>query len=142
MFYIDNHAIFKKNSFYSFFFFPFQSGMPFISFSCLTALPMTSNTVLNRSGKRALSSLISFLNLRRKLSVFHHDTEFNSVAQSYLALCDPMDFSMPGFPVHHQIPRLTQTHVHRVSDVIQPSHLLSSPSLSGFNLSQYQGLFQ
>ena len=53
-----------------------------------------------------------------------------------------MDCSMPVFPVHHQLPELAQTHVHRVSDAIQPSHPLSSPSPPAFNLSQHQGLFQ
>ena len=53
-----------------------------------------------------------------------------------------MDGSTPGFPVHHQLPELAQTHVRRVSDAIQPSHLLSSPSPPAFNLSQCQGLFQ
>ena len=55
---------------------------------------------------------------------------------------NPMDCSTPGFPVHHQFPELTQTHVHRVGDAIQPSHPLSSPSPPTFNLSQHQGLFQ
>ena len=55
---------------------------------------------------------------------------------------DPMDCSMPGFPVHHQLPELAQTHVCRVGDAIQSSHPLSSPSPPAFNLSQYQGLFQ
>ena len=71
----------------------------------------------------------------------HLYMQFHSVAQSYLALCDPMDRSMPGFPVHHQLPDLTQTHVHRVRDAIEPSHPLSSPSPT-FNLSQHQGFFQ
>ena len=66
---------------------------------------------------------------------------FSSVAQSCLTLCNPMNCSTPGFPVHHQLPESTQTHVHRVSDAIQPSHSLSSPSPT-FNLSQHQGLFQ
>ena len=57
-------------------------------------------------------------------------------------LCDPMDCSMPGFPVHHQLRKLGQTHVHRVGDAIQLSHLLASPSPPAFNLSQQQGLFQ
>ena len=64
------------------------------------------------------------------------------VAQSCLSLCDPMDYSTPGFPVHHQLPELTQTHVRRVHDGIQPPHHLSSPSPPVFNLSQHQGLFQ
>ena len=65
--------------------------------------------------------------------------QFRLVTQSCLTLCNPMDCSMPGFPVHHQFPELAQTHVHWVSDGIQPSHPLSSPS--AFNLSQHQGLF-
>ena len=63
----------------------------------------------------------------------------SSVAQSYPTLCDPMDCSIPGLPVHHQLPELAQTHVHRVSDAIQPSHPLSSPSPPAFNISQHQG---
>ena len=68
--------------------------------------------------------------------------QFSSVSQSCLTLCDPMDCSTPGLPVHHQLPEFTQTHVHRVSDAIQPSHPLSSPSPPAVNLSQHQGLFQ
>jgi len=60
---------------------------------------------------------------------------------SCLILCDPMDCSTPGFPVHYQLPEFTQTHVHWVGDAIQPSHPLSSPS-PAFNLSQHQGLFK
>ena len=62
------------------------------------------------------------------------------VTQSCLTLCDLMDCSTPGFPVHHQLPELAQTHVHRDNDAIQPSHPLSSPS-PAFNLSQCRGLF-
>ena len=68
--------------------------------------------------------------------------QFSSVTQSCLTLCDPMDCSTPGFPVHHQLPELAQTHIHWVSDAIQPSHPLLSPSPPAFNLSQHQGLFQ
>ena len=67
---------------------------------------------------------------------------FSSVAQSCLTLCDPMDRGMPGLPVHHQLLESTQTHVHWVSDVIQPSHSLSSPSPPALNPSQHQGLFK
>ena len=66
----------------------------------------------------------------------------SSVAQSCLTLCDPMNCSMPGLPVHHQLPEFTQTHVYRVSDAIQPSHPLSSSSLPAPNPSQHQSLFQ
>ena len=64
--------------------------------------------------------------------------QFSSVAQLCPALCNPMDCSMPGFPVHHQLPELTQTHVHQVGDAIQPSHPLLSPSPPALNLSQHQ----
>ena len=68
--------------------------------------------------------------------------QFSSVAQSCPTLYDPMNLSTPGLPVHHQLPEFTQTHVHRVSDTIQLSHLLSSPSPPATNPSQHQGLFQ
>ena len=68
--------------------------------------------------------------------------QFSSGAQSCPTLCDPMGYSMPGLPVHHQLPELTQTHVHWVSDAIQTSHPLLSPSPPTFNLSQHQGLFK
>ena len=67
---------------------------------------------------------------------------FSSVAQSCPTLWDPMNYSTPGVSVHHQLPESTQTHVHWVSDAIQPSHPLSSPSPPALNLSQHQGLFQ
>ena len=72
------------------------------------------------------------------ISVF----QIRSVAQLYPTLCDPMNRSTPGLPVHHQLPEFTQTHVHRVSDAIQPSHPLSSPSPFAPNPSQHQSLFQ
>ena len=68
--------------------------------------------------------------------------QFSSVAQSCLTLCDSMNCSMAGLPVHHQFPECTQTHAHRVSDAIQPSHPLSSPSPPALNPSQHQDLFQ
>ena len=67
---------------------------------------------------------------------------FSSVTQSCLTLCDPTNRSMPGFPVHHQLPESTKTHVHQVGDAIQSSHPLPSPSPPAFNLSQHQGLFK
>ena len=68
--------------------------------------------------------------------------QFSSVAQSYPTLCNPMNLSTPGLPVHHQLQKFTQTPVHRVGDAIQPSHPLSSPSPPAPNPSQHQGLFQ
>ena len=78
------------------------------------------------------------INLVLLLSMFD---QFSLVAWSCSALCNPMDFSTPGFPLHHQLPELAQAHVHRVGDAIQPSHPLSSPSSPAFNLSQHQSLF-
>ena len=71
---------------------------------------------------------------------FQH--QFSSVAQLCPTLCDRMNRSMPGLPVHHQLPESTQTHVYGVGDAIQPSHPLSSPSPPTFILSQHQGLFK
>jgi len=69
-------------------------------------------------------------------------SDISSVTQSCPTLCDPMDCSTPGFPVHHQLLELIQTHVHWVSDAIQPSHPLSPPSPPVFNLSQHRSLFK
>ena len=71
-----------------------------------------------------------------------HSVQFSSVAQSWPTLCDPMNRSTPGLPVHHHLPQFTQTHVHRVGDAIQPSHPRSSPSPPAPNPSQHQSLFQ
>ena len=74
-----------------------------------------------------------------------HPNEFSSVhsvSQSCPALCDPMDCSMPGFPVHHHLPEFIQTYVHQVGDAIQTSHPLLSPSPPAINPSKHQGLFQ
>ena len=68
--------------------------------------------------------------------------QFSSVAKLCPTLCNPMDYSMPDVPVHHQPPEFTQTHVHWVCNAIQPSHPLSSPFTPAFNLSQHQGLFK
>ena len=75
-------------------------------------------------------------------SVFLSIVQFSPVTQSYPTLCDPLDCSTPGFPVHHQLPELAQTHVHLASDAIQPSHPLLSPSPPTINLSQNQSLLR
>ena len=79
---------------------------------------------------------------RRSMNNKHTYFQFSSVAQSCPTLCNPMNRSMPGLPVHHQFPGFTQTHVHRVSDAIQPSHPGSPPSPPAPNPSQHQSLFQ
>ena len=71
-----------------------------------------------------------------------NSVQFSSVTQLCPTLCDPMNSSTPGLPVHYQLLESTQTHVHRVGDAIQPSHPLSSPSPPALNPSQHQGLFQ
>ena len=76
-----------------------------------------------------------------KVCIFKHAYTVSSVAQSCPTLCDSMDCSTPGFPVHRQLKEFTQTHVRQVSDAIQPSHPLLSPSAPTFNLSQHQSLF-
>ena len=80
---------------------------------------------------------ISFVGL-----YFSNSVQFSSVTQSCPTLCDPMNRSTPGLPVHHQLPEFTQTHIHRVGDAIQLSHPLSSPSPPAPNRSQHQNLFQ
>ena len=72
----------------------------------------------------------------------HLSVQFSSVTQWCQTLCDPMNHSTPGLPVHHHLPEFTQTHVHRVSDAFQPSHPLSSPFPPAPNPSQHQSLFQ
>ena len=72
----------------------------------------------------------------------YHSVQFSSFTQSCPTLCNPMNHSMPGLPVHHQLPEFTQTQVHQVGDAIQPSHPRSSPSPPAPNPSQHQSLFQ
>ena len=82
---------------------------------------------------------MSNLNLKSYVSILE---SFSSATQLCLTLCNPMDCSTPDLPVHHQLPEPTQTHVHLISDAMQPSHPLLSSSPLAFNLSQHQGLFQ
>ena len=85
---------------------------------------------------------VSFICLAYFLPSAYIGDQFSSVAQSCPTLCDSMNRSMPGFPVHHHLPEFTQSHIHRVSDAIQPSHPLSSPSPPAPNPSQHQSLLQ
>ena len=106
--------------------------------------PLSSPHGVGMSGVSCLTlklTLSSSLLSESQPSVFSLEA-FSSVqfSRSVVSDCDPMNCSTPGLPVHHQLPEFTQTHVHRVSDAIQPSHLLSSPSPPAFNLSQHQGL--
>ena len=82
------------------------------------------------------------LSYRHRHNILDNMYQFSSTAQSCPTLCDPMNCSTPGLPVHHQLLEFTQTHVHRVGDAIQPSHPLLSPPPPAPNPSQHQGLFQ
>ena len=116
----------------------FQSCCYFSSLHCIqrvfSKIPHCSKDKNPYSFKRPKTQSIIWL--------FHLSVQFSSVAQSCPTLCQPMNHSMPGLPVHHQLPEFTQTHVHRVSDAIQPSHPLSSRSPPAPNPSQHQRLFQ
>ena len=96
----------------------------------------------NRWGNSGNRDRLYFLGLQNHCRWWLISVQFSSATQSYPTLCDPMNHSTPGLPVHHQLPESTQTHVHRVGDNIQPSHALSSPSPPALNLSQHQGLFK
>ena len=89
-----------------------------------------------------VNHIISCIFLVRWLNIIMHSVQFSSVAQLCWTLCDPMNCSRPGLPVHYHLPEFTQTHVHWVSDAIQPSHPLSFPSPPASNPSQHQSLFQ
>ena len=118
-----------------------QSVNTFLSFCILKSEVIISTVSISSSGiltrlrlyhnSPSLSSVIIFLSV-----------QFSSVAQLCLTLCDSMNLSTPGLPVHHQLPEFTQTHVHQVSDAIQPSHPLSSPSPPAPNPSPHQSFFQ
>ena len=94
------------------------------------------------SHKKSMSTLIFSPVFNIFLNMFLLVIQFSSVTQLCPTLCDPMNRSTPGLPVHHQLLEFTQTHVHRVSDASQPSHPLSSPSPPAPNPSQHQTLFQ
>ena len=123
-----------------------------------TSSPRESTTLFFLLPAREMLTLTSDPCKQPAATIFHMDTcfrgwsqyiligpssvQFISVAQSFPTLCNPMNRSMPGLPVHHKLPEFTQTHVHRVSDAIQPSHPLLSPFPPALNPSQHQSLFQ
>ena len=111
----------------------FTDGNIHVSMLFFQVIPPSPSPI---ESKRLFYTSVSLLLSHRVI------VQFSSVAQSCPTLCDPMNHSMPGLPVHHQILEFTQTHIHRVGDAIQPSHPLSSPSLPAPNPSQHQGLFQ
>ena len=98
--------------------------------------------LMNMKCKQSSIVTSSLLHLASAGSAQWLRVQFSSVTQSCPTLCDPMNHSMPGLPVHHQLPEFTQTHIHRVGDAIQPFHPLSSPFPPVPNPSQHQSLFQ
>jgi len=118
------------------------------SVGCLPSLPQCRHIALDSFyfsifiGVYLMCNAVFNFRCTAKWIRFIYIYQFNSVAQSCPTLCDPMNHSTPGLPVHHQLPEFTQTHVHRAGDAIQPSHPLSFPSPPSPNPSQHQGLFQ
>ena len=103
---------------------------------------VTNRDVMYSTASMTQYFVIIYIKMNLKKNEYMYMHQFSSVAQLCPTLCDPMNRSTPGLPVHHQLLEFTQTHVHRVSDAIQPSHPLSSPSSPAPNPSQHQSLFQ
>ena len=110
-------------------------------FSVSRRLKLLVQSHLVLIGKHKASVFFFLRNLLKTFITYMPVIQFSSVAQSCPTFCDHVNCSMPGLPVHHQLPESTQTHVHRVGDAIQPSHPLSFPS-PAVNLSQHQGLLK
>ena len=110
-----------------------KPGSPTLQADSLLSEPPEKIVNLNVSG---------FVGQMGSVATAQLSVQFSSVAQLCSTLCDPMNRSTPGLPVHHHLSEFTQTHVHQVRDAIQPSHPLSSPSPPAPNPSQHQGLFQ
>ena len=102
--------------------------------------PTNNNSLLNVYYLPTVKHLIILYYYIRWKLLLPYPVQFSSVTQLCPTLCDPMDCSTPGFPVHHQLAELAQTHVHQVSDAIQPSCPLSSPSPPAYNFTKHQGV--
>ena len=109
--------------------------------SCLTLCNPVDGSPLDSSVPGILQARILHTSHQRQLPGLDQSVQFSSVAQSCPTLCDPRTHSTPGLPVHHQLPEFTQTYIHRVSDAIQPSHPLSSPSPPAPNPSKHHRVF-
>ena len=114
---------------------PGKTLCPWIFFFYKTLVSAPGKILL---GQDIIETVLSF----PRLCLFHKNFSSVQLLKSCLTLCNPMDSNIPACPVHHQLPEPTQTHGHWVSDAIQPSHPLLSPSPPALNLSQHQGLFQ
>ena len=117
-----------------------QQALPIWKFSYIHS--KKSKTVINGLRFFSVFLYVNYSSEGKKSLIFiSFHIQFSSVAQSCPTLCNPMNRSTPGLPVHHQLPEVTQTHVHQVSDAIQPSHPQPSPSPPAPNPSQHQSLF-
>ena len=119
----------------------FQINLPETPVTIFRAKITLNNLPSQNLAKSLLPDMVNSQDPRTRVWGLSGD-QIRSVTQLCPTLCDPMNRSMPGLPVHHQLPEFTQTHVHRVRDAIQPSHPLSSPSPLAPNPSQHQSLFQ
>ena len=120
-------------------FFSFSSILPSFLLVRIIFIDLSSSTLIFFLYQ--LKYTVDFIVIFFNFGYCTFQISVSSVAQSCPTLCDHMDRSTPGLPVHHQLPELAQTHIHRVGDAIQPSHPLSSPSPPTFNLSKHQVLF-
>ena len=135
----------KEKILYKLFFFFFNAAKSLQSYLTLATPWMAANQAppsLGFSRQEHWSGLPGEGTTFTTLLLIAYSIQFSSVTQSCPTLCDPMNRSMPGLPVHHPLPEFTQTHVHRVGDAIKPSHPLSCPSPPAPKPSQHQGLFQ
>ena len=117
----------------------YSSGLPFHSPGDISSLGIKLASPYQQN---VINISVYYMWKSKESILIPLSVQLSSVTQSCPTLCDPMDCSMPGSPVYHQLTKLAQTHAHWVGDAIQPSYPLLSPSPSAFNLSQHQDLFQ
>ena len=120
---------------------PLGKPKDYLLWSCQTNSGGNLKSPFDQRWKKNFNTICNELEIADYIQI-QHVLQFSSVAQPCMTLCDPMNHSTPGLPVHHHLPEFTQTHIYRVGDAIQPSHPLLSPSPPAPNPSQHQGLFQ
>ena len=128
---------------YHFISLPYMTPGKIIALTIQTFVGKVMSLVFNMLSKFVTASLprSKSFNFMAAVTIHLYQVQFRSVSQSCTTLCDPMNHSTPGLPVHHQLPEFTHTHVHRVSGAIQPSHPLSSPSPPAFSFYQIRNAY-
>ena len=121
---------------------PTLSSSIWTNLATSTAPHSNTHTYTHLHPLPTVNIVVLLLGVKSVFGVYYYSVQLSSVTQLCPTLCDLMNRSTPGLPVHHQLPEFTQTHVHQVSDAIQPSHPLLSPSPPAPNPSQHQSLFQ